>query len=91
MKFVKLTNSVLIFLKSKGYTTLHSTAHLSNENPTWIPYKDDVEKILDLDSEYIAKISSPMDEVYFLIIEDAIKNIEDKNLIGQVFISDLEF
>lgn len=89
MEFINLSHKVLKELKSKGYTTLHSTASLNEENPTWIPYREDVDILMELDNDFIAKISVPFNEKHFIIIDDALKNIEESNLIGQVFMSDI--
>jgi hypothetical protein len=89
MEFVNLSRRVLVNLKKKGYTTLHSISGLDNENPTWIPYRDNIETLMELDNDFIAKISFPFDEKHFIVIDDALKNIEESNLIGQVFMSDI--
>lgn len=89
MVFVDLSHRVLKELKSKGFTTLHSTTRLDDENPTWIPYRDNIETLMELDNGYIAKIALPFDEKHFIIIDDALKNIEESNLIGQVFMYDI--
>jgi len=89
MEFVNLSHRILTVLKSKGFTTLHSTSSFNEGNPTWIPYREEVDKLMELDNLFIAKISVPLNEKQFLIIDDALKNIQDVDLIGQVLISDL--
>ncbi|WP_400263274.1 hypothetical protein ACFX5U_09550 [Sphingobacterium sp. SG20118] len=87
MQFAILTQTLLLQLKSKGYNLLTSKNTVDDENPTWYPEKvDDVwEYIVDLDSE--GKFV-PLQEPAILVIDDAIKNIEDWQLIGEVFIEE---
>jgi len=89
MEFVNLSHKVLSDLKSKGYTSLRSTSDLQNENPTWIPHRDNIKNLMELDNDFISKISYPLEEKHFLVIDDALKNIQDSDLIGQVLLSDM--
>lgn len=83
--FVKLTIKVLIELKNVGYTVLTSISSLSEENPVWYPETMDVEELMDIYNNKIRLLSIPLEEKHFLIIDDAIANIEDRDLIGHVF------
>ncbi|ERJ57412.1 hypothetical protein [Sphingobacterium paucimobilis] len=86
--FVKLSFSTLIDLKGRGYNILRSTSYLSDTNPTWIPDYVDVTRFFELDSEEISKISGPLVGKHFLLIDDALANNTDEELIGEVFIHD---
>ncbi|MGO1650591.1 MAG: hypothetical protein ACTHXT_14690 [Sphingobacterium sp.] len=86
MQFVCLTHKVLRSLKDQGYTVLLSASKLTDENPTWVPDNIPIDDLMDLGSELIAKLSIPLEEGNLLVIEDALKNIDEENLIGQVFI-----
>lgn len=86
MQFVKLTHSVLRELKLKGYNILRSTSKLSNDDPTWMPDTVDLDAFFDLGSLEIERISTPMEELHLLVIDDALKNIRDEDLIGSVFL-----
>lgn len=89
MQFVWLTHKVLRRLKDQGYTVLVSTSKLTDENPTWVPDNIPIDDLMDLGNELIAKLSIPLEEGNLLVIEDALKNIDEENLIGQVFIENL--
>lgn len=86
MRFVQLTHEVLRELKGKGYTVLHSPSLLINDNPTWVPVKVDLTELFDLDSEMLARISTPMKELHYLVIDDALQNIREEDLIGSVWV-----
>ncbi|TDQ80080.1 hypothetical protein CLV99_1534 [Sphingobacterium yanglingense] len=86
--FMKLNFSVLVALKDRGYNILRSTSYLSDVNPTWIPDYVDVTRFFELDTEEIAKISGPLVGKHFLLIDDALANNSDEELIGEVFIHD---
>lgn len=90
MRFVKLSKYILSKLKYQGYTTLHSVSSLNNENPTWFPFKDDISLLMDLNSDFISTLSQPLEEIHFLVIDDALLNIEEEDLIGEVFINDFD-
>lgn len=90
MRFVKLSKYILYKLKYQGYTTLHSVSSLDNENPTWVPFNDDIKALMDLNNDFIPKLSRPMEEIHFLVIDDALSNIEEENLTGEVLINDFE-
>lgn len=86
MEFVCLMHKVLESLRDKGYTVLLSTSKLTDENPTWVPDKMPIDELMNLENEFIAKLSIPLEEGNLLVIEDALKNIDEDKLIGQVFI-----
>ncbi|MCA5006110.1 hypothetical protein [Sphingobacterium bovistauri] len=86
MGFVKLNHPILMKLKMQGYTILRSNNPLSDENPTWIPEKVDMEKFFDLDSKWIAHASIPMHELHLLVIDDALYNIRNVDLFGEVIV-----
>ena len=85
MHFEKLTHAVLRRLKMQGYNILRSPSLLTNEDPTYFPDTVDLEKFFDLDSDEIARISVPMQELHLLVIDDALKNIDDEQLTGMVW------
>ena len=83
MQFVKLTHTVLWGLKAKGYNILKSPLPIDNEDPTWYPEKvDDIWKYLD----DLAGV--PFREPNVMVIQDALENIEDGDLIGMVWIEE---
>ena len=84
--FIRLTHPVLMKLKMRGYNILRSTSPLTSENPTWIPDTIDLDKFFDLDSDSLAHISVPMNEVHFLVIDDALDNIRNEDLFGVVLL-----
>ena len=73
-------------LKMQGYTILRSNTPLADDNPTWIPEKVDMEKFFDLDSKWIAHSSIPMHELHLLVIDDALYNINNADLFGEVLV-----
>lgn len=87
--FVKLTIKALEELREQGYNVLTSVSPLSSEDPVWYPANMFMEELLDLDCEMIRKLSIPLSEPHFLIIEDAIANIDENDLIGHVFLEPL--
>lgn len=86
MRFVQLIHQVLRKLKAPGYTARHSPSLLVNHNPTWIPVKVDLGESFDLDSEMIERLSRPTEELHYLVIDDALENIREEDLIGSVWI-----
>mgnify|MGYP000914722690 CR=1 FL=1 len=85
MRFEKLTKSQLKILKSQGYTLLTSNQNLTDEKVYWFPERmaDVMEYLLALDAS--GKIV-PFKEQNLLVIDDAIENINEEDLIGEVFI-----
>ena len=86
MNFVKLNHPILMKLKMQGYTILRSNNPLTYDNPTWIPEKVDMDKFFDLDSNWIANACIPMEEQHLLVIEDALYNIQNGDLLGEVLL-----
>lgn len=86
MKFVKLNHTVLQYLKDNGFNILTSVSPLESENPSWIPDKVNLTDFFDAWSMEIDRRSVPVSELHLLVIDDALKNILNDDLIGQVFI-----
>ncbi len=86
MKYVKLTYEVLLSLRERGYNILRSKSPLSSENPSWYPDTVDLMEFLDIYSEELDEISMPGQELHLLIIQDALDNINEKDLIGEVWV-----
>lgn len=86
MYFVKLNHPILIKLKMQGYTILRSNNSLIDENPTWIPEKVNMEEFFNLDSNWVAEASIPLQENHLLVIDDALNNIRNTDLFGEVLI-----
>ncbi|KGE14603.1 hypothetical protein [Sphingobacterium deserti] len=86
MEFVALSHILLRTLKWQGYTVLRSVSPLNSTNPTWYAEKIPIEQLMDLDSDEIARRSVPLQETHYLIIQDALENIREEDLIGQVFL-----
>ena len=85
MEFVRLTSQVLMKLKMQGYNILRSNSPLTDENPTWIPERVDMEKFFDLDSDQLGKYTVPMDEKWLLVIDEGLKE-HNEDLFGDVMI-----
>ena len=85
MKFEKLTHFQLKILKSKGYNILTSNQNLTDEKVVWFP-----ERVEDVMTYLLALDTSgkmvPFKEPNLMVIDDAIKNIREEDLIGEVFI-----
>lgn len=79
MKFVKVNQKVLLSLKKQGFNILRSNSPMTEENPTWIPDK------FDLDSYEVAKRNIPLQETWLLIIEEGLKE-RDEDLFGDVML-----
>lgn len=85
MRFEKLTKSQLKILKSQGYTLLTSNQNLTDEKVYWFP-----ERVADV-MEYLLALDTsgkfvPFKEQNLLVIDDAIENIREEDLKGEVFI-----
>jgi len=85
MEFVRLTSQVLMKLKMQGYNILRSNSPMTDENPTWIPERVDLEKFFDLDSDQLGKYTVPMDEKWLLVIDEGLKE-RNEDLFGDVMI-----
>lgn len=85
MNFVRLTVEVLEKLKLQGYNILRSNSPMTEEDPTWIPEKVDLEAFFDLDSEEVAKRSIPLQETWLLVIDEGLM-LDNKDLFGSVMI-----
>lgn len=86
MEFVKLSHAVLQHLKENGYTILTSVSPISSENPSWIPDNVDITDFFDVNSRHIDRRSISIEKLSLLVIDDALVNIPNDNLIGQVFL-----
>jgi len=81
MKFVRLTHSVLRQLRLQGYNILKSPMPTDSEDPSWHPEKvDDVWEYLD------SLAGVPFQEPNVLVIDDALENIQEEDLIGMVWL-----
>ncbi|MEN5085896.1 hypothetical protein ABE426_05460 [Sphingobacterium faecium] len=85
MKFVSLTHPVLLDLQLRGYNILTSKNTVDDENPTWYPITvpDVWEYLLQLDCKGSIV---PLQEPAILVIADAIKDIAEEELQGEVFL-----
>lgn len=85
MKFEKLTHEQLNILKSKGFNILTSNNSLTDEKVIWFPERvpDVWEYLLELDCNHKM---IPLQEPNILVIQDALDNIRNEDLIGEVFI-----
>lgn len=87
MQFVSLTRSLLLDLKCKGYNILKSNDAEDYRNPTWHPiYVRDVQ-------EYLLQLNTNIRNIYLkepaiMVIDDALRHVEDEQLGGEVFIED---
>ncbi|WP_293925665.1 hypothetical protein [Sphingobacterium sp. UBA6320] len=85
MKFIPLTHAVLLDLQLRGYNILTSKNTVDDENPTWYPITvpDIWEYLLQLDCKGSIV---PLQEPAILVIADALKDIVEEELQGEVFI-----
>ncbi|KKX47785.1 MULTISPECIES: hypothetical protein [unclassified Sphingobacterium] len=85
MKFVPLSRVILLELKRNGYNILTSKNTVDDENPTWypltVPDVDDYLLQLDCSGSIV-----PEEGQVLLVIEDALDNIHEGQLQGEVFI-----
>jgi hypothetical protein len=85
MKFVPLSRVILLELKRNGYNILTSKNIVDDENLTWYPVTvsdvDDYLLHLDCSGSIV-----PMEESALLVIDDALDNINEELLQGEVFI-----
>ncbi len=86
MQFVKLTHYVLRSLRDKGYNILRSTSPLSSENPSWYPDTVDLDDFMHWENNEFRLLNVPLEEKHLLVIEDALKNIDEGDLIGEVWV-----
>lgn len=86
MRFVKLTHYVLRSLRDQGFNILRSTSPLSSENPSWYPDTVDLEKFLHWDNDEFGLVNIPTEEKHLLVISDALENILEEDLIGEVWV-----
>lgn len=85
MQFENVSKRILKELLSKGYNILTSNESLSADVVYWYPEK--VENVNDyLIHLDIIDAIEPLKEPNILVIQDALDNIEDEDLIGLIFI-----
>lgn len=72
--------------RDNGYNILRSTSLISSKNPSWYPDIVDLEKFLHLDSEGVQNLSASSNKTHLLVIADALDNIRDEDLIGDVWV-----
>ncbi|WP_313672030.1 hypothetical protein [Sphingobacterium multivorum] len=87
MRFAKLNDSVLKELQSMGYNVLIAPFNCEDsENITWkaITVPNVFEWLVALDCEGITAV--PFEEPNILVIQDALNNIKEEDLKGNVFI-----
>lgn len=84
MRFEKLTHLQLKILKNKGFNILTSNNALTDEKVIWFPERveDVCEFLISMDIKGI----TPFEEPNILVIQDAIDNINNEDLIGEIFI-----
>ena len=82
MQFDKLTLDKLKTLKQEGYNLLASNNKITDEQIVWFPEKiDDVcEYLIDIDFS-----GESSKEPTLLVIDEAIKNFTEEDLVGIVF------
>ena len=85
MNFVPLSRVILLELKRNGYNILTSKNTVDDENPTGYPLT-----VPDVD-DYLLQLACsrsivPEEGQVLLVIEDALDNIHEGQLLGEVFI-----
>lgn len=85
MKFVPLSQPILLDLKRSGYNILKSKNAVEDKNPTWYPLTvaDVNDYLLSLDCKGSI---APMQESALLVIEDTLNHIDEVQLQGEVFL-----
>lgn len=78
MQFEKLTHTNLRKLKELGYNILSSNNNLADDTVIWYP-----ERVEDV-CEYVFEVADQ--EPTLLVIQDALDNISEDDLIGNVLI-----
>lgn len=87
MKYLKLTHAVLHSLHNQGYNILRSVSSLSSENPSWYPDTVNLDDFLHWDNKEMRRLNRPLEELHLLVIQDAIDNIAEEDLIGEVLLN----
>ncbi|WP_437919869.1 hypothetical protein [Sphingobacterium sp. LRF_L2] len=86
MEFIELTHGILRLLQYKGYTVLTSVSPLNSDDPTWYPEKVPVEELKGLNITVVGRTATPAKDRHLMLIDDALENIREEELIGQVFL-----
>ncbi|PVH26280.1 hypothetical protein [Sphingobacterium corticibacter] len=86
MRFVKLTHYELRRLRDQGYNILRSTSPLSSDNPSWYPDTVNLDDFMHWGSKEMRRLSRPFEEKHLLVIQDALENINEEDLIGEVWV-----
>ncbi len=86
MRFVKLTHYELRRLREQGYNILRSTSPLSSENPSWYPDTVDLDNFMHWENNEFRLLNIPFEEKHLLVIQDALDNINEEDLIGEVWL-----
>lgn len=86
MQYVKLTRDILYCLMEQGYTIIRSASPLSSDNPSWFPDKISVEEHLLWEDKQFGKHDFGFEGTHVLIIVDALEELADEDLIGEVWI-----
>jgi len=81
MRFDKLTTAILNNLHAQRYSILTSSNSLNKDTIYWYP-----ETVSNLELYVMELDSTPLQEVNILVIEDALRNIKQEDLLGLVFI-----
>ncbi len=77
MQFEKLSHEALRELIGRGYNILSSNDELWDKNVVWFP-----ETVADV-KDYLMQVAD--EEATLLVIDDALNNLEEEELIGDVF------
>lgn len=77
MEFKKLTIETLKLLKSRGFNILTSNNQLTDTKVIWFP-----EKVDDI-NDYLMEVAG--EEPTFIVIDDALSNVEEVYLYAEVF------
>ncbi|TDQ79602.1 hypothetical protein [Sphingobacterium yanglingense] len=79
MQFENVSKALLKELLSKGYNILTSNNMLSSDIVYWYPEKvEDVQQYIETNAN---------EEPTLLVIQDALENIREQDLVGLVFVS----
>ncbi len=73
-------------LRDHGINILRFTSLLSSENPSWYPDTVDLDKFLHWHITDIRKLNRLKEEKHLLVIQDALDNINEEDLIGEVWV-----
>ncbi|MCL7987688.1 hypothetical protein M8998_07035 [Sphingobacterium sp. lm-10] len=65
---------------------MRSTSLLSSENTSWYPDIVNLDDFMNWENDEFRLLKMPFEEKHLLVIVDALENIREEDLIGEVWI-----